>query len=114
MRLVLSIDGTVLVLEQSRQQLEAYAGVITTLAKTHDICVVTGSSTLAREYIDVGRALGANEIVMVGEWESAEAFQRFIEESDVTEKMSELGVTSEPELYIVEETEAKTSEQPPA
>ena len=51
---------------------------------------------------------------MVGEWESAEAFQRFIEESDVTEKMSELGVTSEPEVYIVEETEGKTSEQPPA
>jgi len=62
MRLVLSIDGTVLVPEQSRQQLEAYAGVITTLAKTHDICVVTGGGTLAREYIDAGRAIGANEI----------------------------------------------------
>ena len=53
-----------------------------------------------------------NEIVMVGEWESAEAFQRFMEESDVKEKMGELGVISEPEVYILEEIEAKTSEQP--
>ncbi|AZH24702.1 antibiotic biosynthesis monooxygenase [Haloplanus aerogenes] len=50
-----------------------------------------------------------NEIVMVGEWESAEAFQRFMEESDVKEKMGELGVISEPEVYILEETEAETS-----
>jgi len=54
-----------------------------------------------------------NEIVMVGEWESAEAFQRFMEESDVKEKMGELGVISEPEVYILEETEAKTADQPP-
>ena len=54
-----------------------------------------------------------NEIVMVGEWESAEAFQRFMEESDLKEKMGELGVISEPEVYVLEEIEAKTSEQPP-
>ena len=54
-----------------------------------------------------------NEIVMVGEWESAEAFQRFMEESDVKEKMAEFGVISEPEVYILEETESKPSEQPP-
>jgi quinol monooxygenase YgiN len=53
-----------------------------------------------------------NEIVMIAEWESAEAFQRFMEESDVKEKMGELGVISEPEVYILEETEATTSEQP--
>ena len=41
MRLVLSIDGSVLVPELSPQQLEAYADVITTLAEAHEICVVT-------------------------------------------------------------------------
>jgi len=62
MRLVLSIGGSVLVPELSRQQLEAYADVITTFAEAHEICVVTGGGTPAREYIDVGRAIGANEI----------------------------------------------------
>ena len=62
MRLVLSIDGSVLVPELSPQQLEAYADVITTLAEAHEICVVTGGGAPAREYIDVGRAIGANEI----------------------------------------------------
>lgn len=62
MRLVLSIGGSVLVPELSPQQLEAYADVITTLAEAHDICVVTGGGAPAREYIDVGRAIGANEI----------------------------------------------------
>jgi len=62
MRLVLSIGGSVLVPELSRQQVEAYADVITTLAEAHEICVVTGGGTPAREYIDVGRAIGANEI----------------------------------------------------
>jgi len=62
MRLVLSIGGSVLVPELSRQQVEAYADVITTLAEAHEICVVTGGGTPASEYIDVGRAIGANEI----------------------------------------------------
>ena len=62
MRLVLSIGGSVLVPERSPQQLEAYADVITTLADAHELCVVTGGGTPAREYIDVGRSIGANEI----------------------------------------------------
>jgi quinol monooxygenase YgiN len=55
-----------------------------------------------------------NEIVVMGEWESPEAFERFMDESDVKEKMGELGVISEPEVYIFEEIEAKTPERPPA
>ncbi|WP_136591165.1 UMP kinase [Salinigranum halophilum] len=62
MRLVLSIDGSVLVPELRPQQLKAYADVITTLTEAHDICVVTGGGAPAREYIDVGRAVGANDI----------------------------------------------------
>lgn len=55
-----------------------------------------------------------NEIVMIGEWESAEAFQRFMDESDVKEKMGELGVISEPEVYVLDEIESKTPERAPA
>ncbi|WP_435345933.1 UMP kinase [Haloarchaeobius sp. HRN-SO-5] len=62
MRIVPSIGGSVLVPEPSPRQLEAYADVVTTLAEAHEICVVTGGGTPAREYIDVARALGANEI----------------------------------------------------
>lgn len=62
MRLVLSIGGSVLVPELSRQQLEGYADVITTLAEAHEICVVTGGGIPARESLDVGRSVGANEI----------------------------------------------------
>lgn len=54
-----------------------------------------------------------NEVVMLGEWESPETFQRFMDESDVKEKMSELGVTSEPEVYVLEETNAKIAQQLP-
>jgi quinol monooxygenase YgiN len=70
-----------------------------------------GSSEDYRLFREAGKP---NEIVMMGEWESAEAFQRFMEESDVKEKMGELGVTSEPEIYVLEEIEAKTPERPPA
>ena len=69
-----------------------------------------GSSEDYRLFHD---AENPNEVVMMGEWESAEAFQRFMEESDVKEKMGELGVISEPEVYVLEEIEAKTSEHPP-
>lgn len=54
-----------------------------------------------------------NEVVMIGEWESVETFQRYMEESDLEEKMGEAGVVGEPEVYVLEETEAKTAEQPP-
>lgn len=70
-----------------------------------------GSSEDYRLYHEAGHP---NEIVMVGEWESAEAFQRFMDESDVAEKMDELGVISEPEVYVLEEIEAKTPGRPAA
>lgn len=55
-----------------------------------------------------------NEVVVIGEWESVETAQRFIEESDLQKKMGDAGVISKPEVYILEETEAKTPEQQPA
>jgi quinol monooxygenase YgiN len=50
-----------------------------------------------------------NEIVILAEWESVAAFQRFMEDSDVREKMDELGVVGEPEVSILEEIESKTA-----
>lgn len=55
-----------------------------------------------------------NEVVVIAEWESVETFQRFMAESDLQEKMGDAGVISEPEVYILEETEGKTPEQQPA
>ncbi|WP_129115467.1 amino acid kinase family protein [Halegenticoccus tardaugens] len=62
MRIVLSLGGSILVPALAPEQFREYAAVITTLAEEHDVSVVTGSGSLAREFIDVGRASGANEV----------------------------------------------------
>ncbi|WP_435361804.1 UMP kinase [Haloarchaeobius sp. DFWS5] len=62
MRIVLSLGGSILVPTLDPEQFREYAGVITTLAEEHDVCVVTGGGSPAREFIGVGRALGANEV----------------------------------------------------
>ena len=49
-----------------------------------------------------------NDIAMLGEYPSAEHFQRFLEESDVKEVMGEAGVTSEPEIVVFEALETMT------
>lgn len=55
-----------------------------------------------------------NEIVYVGEWESMEGIQQYMDEGDVDTAMKDSGVIGEPELYFLEEIEAKTPERPPA
>jgi heme-degrading monooxygenase HmoA len=55
----------------------------------------------------------SNDVAMLGEWDTAENFQRFMEESDVKEKMGELGVVGEPEVTVFEALETMTP-QPPA
>ncbi|RDZ33932.1 MULTISPECIES: UMP kinase [unclassified Haloferax] len=62
MRIVLSLGGSILVPTLDLEQFREYAAVITTLAEEHDVCVVTGGGSPACEFIDVGRALGANEV----------------------------------------------------
>lgn len=62
MRIVLSLGGSILVPTLDPEQFREYAAVITTLAEEHDVCVVTGGGSPAREFIDVGRAIGANEV----------------------------------------------------
>ena len=55
-----------------------------------------------------------NEIVMVFEWDSAENAREFLESSDLREVMEEAGVVGEPEIYFLDEIEAKTPETPTA
>ena len=51
------------------------------------------------------------EVVAMFEWDSAENFARFMAESDVREKMAELGVTGEPVVHVLEEMEVRDSEE---
>lgn len=62
MRIVISIGGSVLVPELDQEQCRAYADLITTRAENHEICAVTGGGIIAREYIDVARSIGVNEV----------------------------------------------------
>lgn len=55
-----------------------------------------------------------NEIVMMMEWDTAENAQRFLEESDVRERMAELGVVGEPEIYFLDSIESKMPSTPSA
>jgi len=62
MRIVLSLAGSVLTPALAPEQFREYAAVITTLAEEHDVCFVTGGGSPARDFIDVGGVLGANEV----------------------------------------------------
>jgi len=72
--------------------------------------VINGDEARTKVVNERGKALGAihhrflasadgAEIMVVDEWESAEAFQKFFESSpEVGQIMAETGVTSEPEV----------------
>lgn len=63
MKVVVSIGGSVLVPSIEDQRVQAYADVIESLRSDgHDIGVVVGGGPVAREYIEVARQLGADEI----------------------------------------------------
>ena len=63
MRVVLSIGGSVLAPTQAEDRVASYADVIQELVHMGcQVGVVVGGGAVAREYIDAGRALGANEI----------------------------------------------------
>lgn len=55
-----------------------------------------------------------NAIVIMMEWDSVENAQRFLEESDVKEKMAELGVIGEPEIYFLDSIESRVPSTPSA
>ena len=63
MRVVVSIGGNVLAPDLDAARVEAYAATIEALVESgHEVGVVTGGGTVAREYIGTARELGANEI----------------------------------------------------
>jgi uridylate kinase len=63
MRVVVSIGGSVLAPDLDADRVAAYAGVIGDLVESgHEVGVVAGGGTTAREYIGTARELGANEI----------------------------------------------------
>jgi uridylate kinase len=62
MKAVVSIGGSVLAPDLSADRVARYAGVLRALDDDHELGVVVGGGEVAREYIDAGRALGANEI----------------------------------------------------
>jgi uridylate kinase len=63
MKVVVSVGGSVLVPSVGSDRVAAYASVLEDLAAAgHDLGVVVGGGPTAREYIEAGRDLGANEI----------------------------------------------------
>lgn len=63
MKVVVSIGGSVLAPELDTGRIEGHAAAIETLVDAGwDVGVVVGGGTVARDYIDAGRRLGANEI----------------------------------------------------
>ena len=63
MRVVISIGGSVLAPNLDADRVAAYAGIIEDLVESgHEVGIVAGGGTTAREYIDAARELGANEI----------------------------------------------------
>jgi uridylate kinase len=63
MKVVVSIGGSVLAPDLDPDRVRRFATVVQELDDAgHDIGVVVGGGEVAREYIETGRALGANEI----------------------------------------------------
>ncbi|MFB6227968.1 MAG: UMP kinase [Halobacteriales archaeon] len=63
MRVVVSIGGSVLAPDLDAARVGTYAGVVEDLVESgHEVGVVAGGGTTAREYIETARDLGANEI----------------------------------------------------
>jgi uridylate kinase len=63
MKIVVSIGGSVLAPDLEPERVRAYADVVESLAdEGHQLGVVVGGGTVARDYITSARELGANEI----------------------------------------------------
>ncbi|WP_342306325.1 UMP kinase [Methanolobus sp. ZRKC5] len=62
MLIILSVGGSILAKELSPDSFLGYANALKELAKEHDIVVITGGGAAARDYINVARSTGANEV----------------------------------------------------
>ncbi|SDF44209.1 uridylate kinase [Methanolobus vulcani] len=62
MLIVLSVGGSILAKELNPDSFRGYADALKELAKEHEIVIVTGGGASARDYINVARSTGANEV----------------------------------------------------
>ncbi|WMW23952.1 UMP kinase [Methanolobus sediminis] len=62
MLIVLSVGGSILAKELNPDSFKGYAEALKELAKEHELIIVTGGGVAARDYINVARSTGANEV----------------------------------------------------
>lgn len=62
MTLVISIGGSVLARDFDPERIGRYAEIIRQIASEQKVFIVTGGGRVARDYINVARRLGANEV----------------------------------------------------
>jgi uridylate kinase len=62
MLIILSVGGSILAKELNPDSFKGYAEALKELAKEHEIVIVTGGGASARDYINVARSTGANEV----------------------------------------------------
>lgn len=62
MLVVISVGGSILAKDLNPDSFISYANVLDALSKEHRLVVVTGGGVAARDYINVARSVGANEV----------------------------------------------------
>lgn len=62
MLVVISVGGSILAKDLNPKRFISYANALDALAKEHRLVVVTGGGVAARDYINVARSVGANEV----------------------------------------------------
>ena len=62
MLVILSVGGSILAKELKPESFLAYADALKEISKEHDVVVVTGGGVAARDYINVARSTGSNEV----------------------------------------------------
>ena len=61
MNIVISLGGSILLSDFKSDKIKQYIGILCELNEDHNIVVVTGGGTIARDYIKVEKQLGAND-----------------------------------------------------
>lgn len=62
MLVVISVGGSILAKDLNPDSFISYANALDALSKEHRLVVVTGGGVAARDYINVARSVGANEV----------------------------------------------------
>jgi len=62
MNIVISLGGSILLSDFNSAKIKQYVDILRDLRKNHNIVVVTGGGSVARDYISVAKKLGATFI----------------------------------------------------